>query len=152
MTASGQLRRSRTRPVSSAVPEQADIDGCIKDSDRHPRSAGPTVSKVLQPALNFKGDSGFAIYNRDVRLACGRVYGRRGDTGISEDSDVRKLEPLYTVTETAKILNLSEKTVRRLIKDESLRAIGLCRGDGRRGSVRVAPADLEDFIRDHRSR
>ena len=65
---------------------------------------------------------------------------------------MRKLEPLYTVTETAKILNLSEKTVRRLIKDESLRAIGLCRGDGRRGSVRVAPADLEDFIRDHRSR
>ena len=50
----GQLRRSRTRSVSSAVPEQADIDGCIKDSDRHPRSTGPTVSKVLQPALNFK--------------------------------------------------------------------------------------------------
>jgi hypothetical protein len=66
MTPMGQLRRSRTRPVSSAVPEQADIDGCIKDSDRHPRSTGPTVSKVLQPALNFKGDSGFAIYTTET--------------------------------------------------------------------------------------
>jgi excisionase family DNA binding protein len=65
---------------------------------------------------------------------------------------VKKLEPLYTVAETAKILNVSEKTVRRLIEDGLLRAISFCRGDGRRGSVRVAPADLEDFIRDHRSR
>jgi excisionase family DNA binding protein len=46
---------------------------------------------------------------------------------------VKKLEPLYTVAETAKILNLSEKTVRRLIKDESVRSIGFRRGDGRRG-------------------
>jgi excisionase family DNA binding protein len=73
-------------------------------------------------------------------------------TGISEESPVKKLEPLYTVSETAKILNVSEKTVRRLIKDEVLRAIGLRRGEGQRGPVRVAPADLEDFIRDHRSR
>ena len=65
---------------------------------------------------------------------------------------MKKLEPLYTVTETAKILNISEKTVRRLIKDELLRSIGFRREDGRRGPVRIAPADLEDFIRDHRSR
>ena len=64
---------------------------------------------------------------------------------------MRKLEPLFTVAETAKILNVSEKTVRRLIKDERLRAIGFRRGDRRRGPVRVAPPDLEDFIRDHRS-
>jgi excisionase family DNA binding protein len=64
---------------------------------------------------------------------------------------VKKLEPLYTVSETAKILNVSEKTVRRMIKDEALRVIELRRDDGRRGAVRVAPADLEDFIRDHRS-
>jgi excisionase family DNA binding protein len=65
---------------------------------------------------------------------------------------VKKLEPLYTVAETAKILNVSEKTVRRLIEDELLRAISFRRGDGLRGPVRVTPADLEDFIRDHRSR
>ena len=64
---------------------------------------------------------------------------------------MKQLGPLYTVSETADILNVSEKTVRRLIKDERLRAIRLCRGDGDRASVRVAPADLEDFIRDHRS-
>jgi excisionase family DNA binding protein len=64
---------------------------------------------------------------------------------------VKKLEPLYTVSEAAKILNVSEKTVRRMIKDEALRVIELRREDGRRGAVRVAPADLEDFIRDHRS-
>jgi excisionase family DNA binding protein len=64
---------------------------------------------------------------------------------------VKKLEPLYTVSEAAKILNVSEKTVRRMIKDEVLRVIESRRDDGRRGAVRVAPADLEDFIRDHRS-
>jgi excisionase family DNA binding protein len=64
---------------------------------------------------------------------------------------VKKLEPLYTVSEAAKILNVSEKTVRRMIKAEALRVIELRREDGRRGAVRVAPADLEDFIRDHRS-
>ena len=65
---------------------------------------------------------------------------------------MKKLEPLYTVAEAAKILNVSEKTVRRLIKDEHLRAIDLRRGDGHRGAVRVTPADLEDFIRDRRRR
>ena len=33
---------------------------------------------------------------------------------------MKKLETLYTVAETAKILNVSEKTVRRLIDDELL--------------------------------
>jgi excisionase family DNA binding protein len=64
---------------------------------------------------------------------------------------VKRLEPLHTVAETAKILNVSEKTVRRRIDDGLLRAIRLRRGDDRRGPVRVAKADLEDFIRDHRS-
>ena len=64
---------------------------------------------------------------------------------------MKQLGPLYTISETADLLNVSEKTVRRLIKDERLRAIRLCRGDGNRGPVRIAPADLEDFIRDHRS-
>ena len=64
---------------------------------------------------------------------------------------MKKLEPLYTVSEAAEILNVSEKTVRRMIKDEVLRVIELRREDGRRGAVRVAPSDLEDFIRDHRS-
>jgi excisionase family DNA binding protein len=65
---------------------------------------------------------------------------------------MKKPEPLLTVAETAKILAFSEKTVRRRIDDGSLRAIRPRRGDSRRGPVRIAPADLEDFIRDHRSR
>jgi excisionase family DNA binding protein len=65
---------------------------------------------------------------------------------------VKKLEPLYTVAETARILALSEKTVRRRIDDGLLRAIRPRPDDSRRGPVRIAPADLEDFIRDHRSR
>jgi len=64
---------------------------------------------------------------------------------------VKKLEPLYTVSEAAEIWNVAEKTVRRMIKEEVLRVIELRRENGRRGAVRVAPADLEDFIRDHRS-
>jgi excisionase family DNA binding protein len=46
---------------------------------------------------------------------------------------IKKLDPLYTVAETAEILNVSEKTVLRLIKDEVLRAIDFGREDGRRG-------------------
>jgi excisionase family DNA binding protein len=65
---------------------------------------------------------------------------------------VKKLEPLYTVAETAKILKVCEKTVRRLIKNEFLRAIDVRRGIAARALWRVVPADLEDFIRDHRSR
>jgi helix-turn-helix protein len=65
---------------------------------------------------------------------------------------LKKLEPLYTVAETAMTLSVCEKTVRRLIKHELLRAIDVRRGIGVRAIWRVAPADLEDFIRDHRSR
>jgi excisionase family DNA binding protein len=65
---------------------------------------------------------------------------------------VKKLEPLYTVAEAAKILNVCEKTVRRLIKHEFLRAIDVRQGIDGRALWRVTPADLEDFIRDHRSR
>jgi excisionase family DNA binding protein len=46
---------------------------------------------------------------------------------------VKKLEPLHTVAETAKILNVSEKTVRRRIDDGLLRAIRLRGDDDRRG-------------------
>jgi excisionase family DNA binding protein len=52
---------------------------------------------------------------------------------------VKKLETLYTVAESAKILNVSEKTVRRLIDDELLRAISFRRGGaaaGRCASIR----------------
>jgi excisionase family DNA binding protein len=58
----------------------------------------------------------------------------------------KKPQPLYTVLQTAEILNVSEKTVRRLIEKGLLRAVKLI------GLVRIAPADLEDLIRDHRSR
>ena len=64
---------------------------------------------------------------------------------------IKKLDPLYTVAETAEILNVSEKTVWRLFRDERLRMIGLRPDGSRRGSVRIAPPDFEDFIRDHRS-
>jgi excisionase family DNA binding protein len=53
---------------------------------------------------------------------------------------------LLTVAEVAEILNASEKTVRRAIDGDELRAIRI------RGLLRIDPADLEDFIRDHRSR
>ena len=59
---------------------------------------------------------------------------------------MKKPEPLYTVVEVAEILNCSVKTVRRRIRSKRLRAI---QDDG---LLRVDPGDLEDFIRDHRSR
>jgi len=53
---------------------------------------------------------------------------------------------LLTVPEAAEILNTSDKTVRRRIKDGELPAIK----DGH--LVRIDPRDLEDFIRDRRTR
>jgi excisionase family DNA binding protein len=58
----------------------------------------------------------------------------------------KKLEPLYTVPQAAEILNVSEKTVRRYVERRLLRAVKIG------GLVRIDPADLEDLIRDHRSR
>jgi excisionase family DNA binding protein len=57
----------------------------------------------------------------------------------------KRLEQLLTVAETAKTLNCSERTVHRTIARGELRAIKI------NGLVRIVPADLEDFIRDHRS-
>jgi excisionase family DNA binding protein len=72
---------------------------------------------------------------------------------IAEMSALMKApEPLYTVAQAAEIVNVCEKTVRRWIRDGDLRAITPRRTGRRRGPVRIAPADLEDFIRDHRSR
>ena len=58
---------------------------------------------------------------------------------------MRKTEPLHTVAEAAEILNVSVKTVRRLIERQQLRVVRIG------GSVRIDPVDLQDLIRDHRS-
>jgi excisionase family DNA binding protein len=70
---------------------------------------------------------------------------QKGHPGRGCTLPVKKPEPLHTTKEAAEILNASEKTVRRLIKKRLLRAIKIG------GLLRVAPADLEDLIRDHRS-
>ena len=57
---------------------------------------------------------------------------------------LKKPQRLYSVTETAEILNVSEKTVRRMIEDGRLRHVTIGR------LIRITPADFEDFIRDHR--
>ena len=61
---------------------------------------------------------------------------------------VSKLEPLLSVIGAAEVLTVSPKQVRRYIADpdprKRLRSIKIG------GVVRIAPADLEDFIRDHR--
>lgn len=53
---------------------------------------------------------------------------------------------LLTIGEAAEILNTCEKTVRRYIKRKLLRAIKMDH------LVRIDPRDLEDFIRDRRTR
>ena len=65
--------------------------------------------------------------------------------GTIKEPVVRMLlkEPLLTVSEAAERLHVSTKTVRRRIKDGSLRSIRIS------GLIRIAMADLEDFIRDH---
>jgi excisionase family DNA binding protein len=52
---------------------------------------------------------------------------------------------LLSVRETAAILRVSEKTVRRRIRDGQLRTVRIA------GLLRIEPAVLEDFIRDRRS-
>jgi excisionase family DNA binding protein len=56
----------------------------------------------------------------------------------------RKPQRLLSIRESAEILNTSVKTVRRRIADGQLRPIRIGR------LLRIDPADLQDFIRDHR--
>ena len=51
--------------------------------------------------------------------------------------------PLETVAETAEKLNVSERTVWRLIKSGELRIVRFA------GVVRVRPEDRETFIKEH---
>jgi excisionase family DNA binding protein len=57
-----------------------------------------------------------------------------------------KPQRLLTVRDVAEILNNSVKSVRRFIDAGALRASRIG------GSWRIDPADLQDFIRDRRSR
>jgi excisionase family DNA binding protein len=66
--------------------------------------------------------------------------------GLPMSAELKKPQPLRTIKEAAEILNCSVKTVRRRIDAKRLRVIR----DG--GLLRIEPADLEDYIRDHRSR
>lgn len=59
-----------------------------------------------------------------------------------------KLQPLLSKHDVAEILNVSVKTVGRLIDNGN----GDLRGIRIGGVWRIDPADLQDFIRDHRSR
>jgi len=58
---------------------------------------------------------------------------------------IKRREPLLTVAETTEILKCSERTVRRAIANDDLRAMKF------NSLVRIDPRDLEDFIRDHRN-
>jgi len=58
---------------------------------------------------------------------------------------IKRLEPLLTLAETAEILKCSERTVRRAIANDDLRAMKF------NSLVRIDPRDLEDFIRDLRN-
>jgi excisionase family DNA binding protein len=87
-----------------------------------------------------------------------KFFGTIGDRVVEGSADcrrnavgavmrpVKKPEPLRTAKEAAEILNVSEKTVRRLIANGALPTVKIG------ALVRITPADLEDLIRDHRSR
>ena len=88
--------------------------------------------------------------NELISLVCNsRIFPDLRSSRIKDLSIVpsllKKRQPLYTVPEAADILNVSEKTVRRrMVEDGRLRHV-----EGAR-PVRIAPADLDDFICDHR--
>jgi excisionase family DNA binding protein len=65
---------------------------------------------------------------------------------LAQWNEMKKSKPLLTVAQAAEILNVSEKTVRRTIQKGELRVIRIG------GLLRIDPVDLEDLIRDHRSR
>lgn len=52
---------------------------------------------------------------------------------------------LLTVRETAERLNVSEKTVRRLLRSGEIRAVQL---GGPRSAIRIDPAELEAWLYD----
>ena len=65
--------------------------------------------------------------------------------GLAMSAELKRPQPLRTIKEVAEIMSCSVKTVRRRIEAKRLRVIR----DGR--LLRIESADLEDYIRDHRS-
>jgi len=81
----------------------------------------------------------------------GRKYPRAQPTsratGREQPSNRATTPPrLLTIIEGAEVLNTSDKTVRREIKKGELRAIRIG------NQWRIDPCDLEDYIRDRRTR
>jgi excisionase family DNA binding protein len=83
-------------------------------------------------------DSGKVRRDEDVRLVGREAGGRRR----RRTRRATRLEPLLTVGETAAILNVSSRTVRRLISSGAIPAISI------RRSVRLRPQDIERLIAD----
>jgi excisionase family DNA binding protein len=93
----------------------------------------------------FESTQGVA--NRmSVRRLGDRAAGDNAGFSVEANGNsMKKRQSLFTVAEAAEILNMSEKTVRRFIRKRLLRSSKIG------GLVRIAPADLDDLICDHRS-
>jgi excisionase family DNA binding protein len=68
-----------------------------------------------------------------------RANARQGKERLA-DGHSSHLEPLLTVKETAEILKVSPRTVRRLIASKAIRAVSI------RRSMRVRPRDIRRLI------
>lgn len=62
-----------------------------------------------------------------------------------EENDMVDVNKLLTVREVAKRLGLSEYTIRQFIREKQIRATKI-------GRWRIAPEDLEDFVKSRRNK
>lgn len=55
------------------------------------------------------------------------------------------MKKLYTVAQTAEILNYTSEHTRRLIRKGRLNVVG--KGDGRSGNYRISEDNIDEFIK-----
>ena len=60
-------------------------------------------------------------------------------------TETTQADRLLRIDEAAEVLQVSDSTMRRLVRDGDLRVVRIGR------ALRVRPEDLDDFIRDHLS-
>ena len=150
---------SAPRPRDTTTPDGDKTSGAVDGSKGSVPCASKSGSKIPSHDIPLWAAAEVSRGHRSSASPCEKLDPFDSGTGRPSSRDVAvvkerlslskqsvaagrvsRLEPLLTVGETAAILNLSARTVRRLITSGSIRAVWIGR------SVRLRPRDIERLI------
>jgi len=126
-------RKARDRAISQSAPQVAPADApawATAATAPRRRPSGQARSGVVDP------DCGIDWLNEAAVTAAERAFDKRRDAAARG----RRLDPLLTVAQAASILNVSMRTVRRLIASGAIRVVRI------NHLVRVKPREIEKLI------